>query len=98
MAGSDGEVTETTRWVRTFKIALLEEDADRLARLTDSMPSFDNIEEMQAALALLQEASKRFERKKASLAKEMLEVREAKKFLTSSDEESPLHKQLDIRS
>ena len=72
-------------WLDDFKVALIEEDERTLASLTAKLPSFDDIEEMEAAMRLIAQARTMLESKKERLAKEMREIEAARKFLTSSD-------------
>ncbi len=98
MAGDNRKVSAEKEWIKTFKVAIIEEDEDLLVQMVESMPLFADIEDMQTVLALIQEATKRFESEKRSLAKEMLKVKEAKKFLISTKKESEIHRRLDIHS
>ncbi|WP_300367364.1 hypothetical protein [Hydrogenimonas sp.] len=72
-------------WLDDFKIALIEEDEERLSSLITSMPNFETIDEMKSAMHLIDQAKTLFEKKKESLAKQMKEIEASKKFLTSSE-------------
>ncbi len=85
-------------WIKAFKVATIEGDENLLVHMMESMPLFEDIEDMRTALALIREATKQLENKKKSLAKEMLEIKEAKKFLTSTKEESKIYRRLDVHS
>ena len=45
-------------WLKQLKIAIIERDTDKLDKLLNSMPDFDNLEDMQSASALLKEVAR----------------------------------------
>ncbi len=71
-------------WHNSFIAALAEEDERRMVELLDSLPPFENIEQMQSALELISEATKKFEIKKSELGRQMHEIENEKKFITST--------------
>jgi hypothetical protein len=83
-------------WLDDFKIALIEEDEPRLASLAERLPTFESVEEMEAAMRLISQAKAMLENKKERIAKEMREIEGARKFLTSSDD--PDSVRLDVTS
>ncbi|WP_201353113.1 hypothetical protein [Hydrogenimonas urashimensis] len=71
-------------WLDDFKIALIEEDEERLSSLIDRMPAFDTTDEIKRAMHLIDQARGLIIGKKRELAEEMKRVETSKKFLTSS--------------
>lgn len=84
-------------WLEDFKIALIEEDEERLSSLISNLPRFEKREEMESAMRMIEQGRALFEEKKHRLAKEMKELEMSKKFFSSSDSSSPNHS-LDITS
>ena len=84
-------------WLDDFKIALIEEDEERLSSLISEMPAFDEVDKMKQAMHLIDQAKKLFEEKKKILGVQMSEIERSKKFLTSSDN-SFKNSKLDITS
>jgi len=85
------------KWLDEFKIALIEENDTKISSLLSSMPSFESVEEIQEAMALIDQARKTYISKKESLAKQMQKLETSRKFLLSS-ENRPKYPKLDIHS
>jgi len=88
---------DSLKWLDEFKIALIEENDTKLSSLLSSIPSFNTIEELKVAMALIDQARKIYISKKESLAKQMQKLEASRKFLLSS-ENRPKHPKLDIHS
>ena len=71
-------------WLARFKLALIQEDEKQLLSLTQEIPTFDNENEMNQALALISEAMKIFEAQQGELQDEMQKVLKAKKYVQAS--------------
>jgi len=84
-------------WIDDFKIALIEENETKLLSLIDTMPTFDDPDEIRTAMHLIDQARSLVEKRKRRLAEEMRQLETSKKFLTSSEEEAP-DRRLDITS
>jgi len=84
-------------WIDDFKIALIEENESKLLSLIDSMPSFDNPDDIRSAMHLIDQARRLIEKRQRRLGEEMRQLETSKKFLTSSEEETT-DRRLDITS
>jgi len=84
-------------WLDNFKIAVIEEDANKISSLISSMPNFNTVEECREAMALIEQAYSCFVKKKDKLAQQMRQIETSKKFLLSSKDENKNYK-LDIHS
>ena len=84
-------------WLDNFKIAVIEEDSNKISSLLSSMPNFNSIEDCRKAMALIEEARSCFVKKKDKLAEQMRQIETSKKFLLSSKDQNKLNK-LDIHS
>lgn len=73
-------------WIEQFKIALIEEDEERLNALIGSMPRFEDLETLVRAQRLVAQALELFEQRKKEIAGRMREIELSRKFLVSSDE------------
>ncbi|BBG65697.1 hypothetical protein NNO_0994 [Hydrogenimonas sp.] len=71
-------------WLNSFKAAIVEEDERRIAELLDSMPLFNNMEDMQETLQLIAEATKKFEAKRDDLGRQMNEIDNERRYITST--------------
>ena len=69
------------QWLDEFKIAIIELDEKKIDLMLDSMPSFDDLEHMQIALALIAQAKESL-KKEAQLIKEgMIKIKKNRAFL-----------------
>ncbi len=73
-------------WIEQFKIALIEEDEERLNALIGSMPRFEDLETLVQVQRLVAQALELFEQRKKEIAGRMREIELSRKFLVSSDE------------
>ena len=71
-------------WLTRFKTALVLEDMDQIAELIESLPSFQNVEEMEEAFYLLQQSKEVLEHKKLQSAKTMHQLKDSLEFLKST--------------
>ncbi len=83
-------------WHKLFTAALIEEDGERLLSLLNSMPQFENIEQMQKALGLISQAIELFEKKKIEISHQMQKIEKEKKFMTSCSHSEFTH--IDLHS
>ena len=83
-------------WLQEFKIALIEEDTQKLAELSDADLQFETVEEVQEAMLLIQQADKLFNRLKNETALAMKQLKKNIDFLKST--EAPAVSTLDITS
>ncbi len=75
------------QWINEFKIAVIEEDIDKIRELILTMPSFEKVEEMKEAFSLIGEAKKLVQKHKNQVAIEMDKIRKSKKFLETAKTE-----------
>ncbi len=70
-------------WIKNFKIAIIEENANEIESLIDTMPVFSNNIRAKEALALIEEALKVVRKKRTQTLKNMNKIKQTKKFLSS---------------
>lgn len=76
------------KWLREFKIALIEDDVKGIDTLLLDIPEFKKIEDMRSAYTLIGEAKRKFESEQSIIQQKMNKMQQAKKFLTIKDNES----------
>ncbi len=76
------------KWLKLFKIALIEEDIKGIDTLLSEIPEFKKIEDMRSAYTLIGEAKKKFEDEQSIIQQKMNKMQQAKKFLTIKEHES----------
>ncbi len=69
------------KWLKSFKIALIQEDIITIDTLLTEIPEFKKIDDMRSAYTLIGEAKKRFENKQLIIQQKMNKMKHAKKFL-----------------
>ncbi len=74
------------QWINDLKIAIIEENINKIRKLIDSMPAFEKLEDMKEAFALIGEAKNIVEKHKKEISREMEKIRKSKKFLESEKE------------
>ena len=73
------------KWLENFKRALIEKDFDNIAKLTESMPNFDSLQEQKEALHLINEAKKVVKEEKDKTLSQMQTIQKTKKFVQNKD-------------
>lgn len=68
------------KWVHELKIAVIEEDMDKLMLLADSIPTTRDVDLAKEACALISEAVKLATEKKTLLQGEMAKLKAAKQY------------------
>lgn len=83
---SQGELTkeETQAWLEQFKLAIIQKRGDRIIEYLEHIPQFESVQNMQQALALIQEALTFFEAHKKEIRTEMQKIRQTKNYLKAS--------------
>lgn len=76
------------KWLKSFKIAVIEEDLNSVDALLKEIPEFKKIEDMREAYTLIGEAKRKFEAEQLKIQKKMNKMQQAKKFLNIKDRES----------
>jgi len=71
------------QWLKSFKIALIEENEKKLKELIETIPAFENIDEMKEAFALISQAILMLKEKREKIKKDINKLNKAKAFLTS---------------
>lgn len=71
-------------WISSLKIAIIEEDIDKISSLTKELPQYNNIEDAQQALALVGEAVKLLDSKKSEILETMKKIKLTKAYLDDS--------------
>lgn len=83
-------------WLTDFKIAIVEQDIDKLNELMDSLPQLETKEEMTEALYLIKEASELVTNLKDKTSSSMGQIKKNLHYLKSTQNQSS--SKLDIRS
>ena len=83
-------------WLNEFKIALIEEDTQKLAKLAEEDLHFETIQEIEEAMYLIKQADELFQRLKDETAATMKQLKKNINFLRAT--ESPVQNRLDITS
>ena len=68
-------------WLEQFQIAIIELNEKKINSMLDDMPSFENIEQMKIALALMAQAQKSLKVERQAIKKDMLKIKKSKAFL-----------------
>ncbi|EGU23280.1 hypothetical protein CFF98v445_01690 [Campylobacter fetus subsp. fetus] len=68
------------KWLDDFKSALVNEDLNKIEYLINNYPNKMDIEEMQCAAALLENAAAIYKRKQKELDVEFQKVKKARKY------------------
>jgi len=90
------ERNDQLMWLQEFKIALVEEDTDKLTDLSTQELQFETVAEMEEAMVLIQQAEKLFKRFKDETAVAMKLMKKNIDFVRST--QAPLDNKLDITS
>ena len=76
-------------WLNQLKIAIIEEDVDKMQELFKSMPQFETIEEMKSAQALIKEATNLLHTLQDEVAAKMRQLKKNIKYLEVTQEKKP---------
>lgn len=71
-------------WIKSFTIAIVEENYYAIGELIESIPHFETIEEAQTACALIQEALIIMEKEKVNTLDAMQKLKKTRKFIETS--------------
>lgn len=83
-------------WLHKLKIAVVEQDIERLNLLMDDLPHLETDEEIESALCLLREATHLVENLRDQTQTSMKQMQKNIDFLKST--QAPLTSKLDINS
>lgn len=72
------------KWLDDFQLAVIEGDVKLLSKLIKDVPSFESLEDMQTASALIEEAKKIIESKKGDLLDKMDKIKKTKTYLNTN--------------
>ena len=81
-------------WIKELKIAIIEENEDKIYNLISHLPQFNSIEEAKVAMGLMQEAYKFVLKKMEETQKIMKNLKTSKSFL-ESERIKNIHRLLD---
>ncbi len=79
-----------TKWLKEFKIALIEEDISKIDTLLLNIPEFKKIDDLRSAYELINSAKQKFELEKSKTKLKMSKIKKAKKFLNIRESEHRL--------
>jgi hypothetical protein len=83
-------------WLNQLKIALVEKNTDTIDKLLINMPTFDNVDDMKSAQALLKESLILLHTVKDATASSMKQLQKNINYLNAT--ESTTSTRLDIKS
>ncbi len=72
-------------WLTEFKIALVDDDREKMIELNENLPTFEKIEQMKEAQAYIAEAIRRLHSSREEVRSNMKKLQKTKSFLKSSD-------------
>ena len=70
------------KWLNSFKIAIIEEDVQKVDSLLNDVPEFKRIDDMREAFALIGCAKQKFENEQSIIQEKMNKIKKGKKFLS----------------
>jgi hypothetical protein len=73
-------------YLNELKIAVINEDIDKLQKLIDTAPEYNTLQEAQEIVAFLQQAVKFLQKEKNRLSAEMQKIKNLQKFNTQKKE------------
>ena len=79
-----GERVLKLQWAKELKIAIAEENEVNIEKITQTLPQFDSLKEMEEAAFLMQEAHAFLSAKKDELASRLVKIKKQKEFLNST--------------
>ena len=77
------------QWINALKIAIIEENEEKIERLILELPDFDDVQTMQNAAYLMKEAHTLLSLKKDTLASNLIKIKKQKEFLNALSPSSP---------
>ena len=78
------------KWHERLKVSIIEKDYKELESLLDDMPEFEDMEDLNYTLNLIDEARNTISIEKDEMLKEMQKIQKAKKFTALNDSEKSL--------
>jgi len=72
------------QWTKALKLALLEENDERLEALIEELPQLDSLEQMNEAAFMMQEVHNYLSAKKEDYASKLIKIKKQKAFLNAN--------------
>jgi len=72
---------QNRQWIESIKLAIINEKIDDIIEYSKSIPSFDDLKQMQTAQALIKQASEIIKKEQDKLNIEMQKIKQIKSFL-----------------
>jgi len=76
------------KWLDSLKLSVIERDYEKLESLLFDMPEFEDMEDLQKAINLIEEARNIVSIEKDEMLKQMQKIQKAKKFTTYKREKT----------
>lgn len=76
-------------WSKALKIALLEEDIEKIEVLIEELPQFNSLEQMKEAAYMMQEVHTFLNKEKNTYASKLIKIKKQKEFLNTSVKKHP---------
>lgn len=71
-------------WLNSLKIAIVEKNTDKIDKLIDSIPKFNDLKEVESAMYLLKEAMELLYTLKDETAESMMKIKKNLDFINST--------------
>ncbi len=84
------------KWLEEFKIALVQKNYKKIDELSRNLPTFEKVDEMITASALLESAKEIIKQEQKELSKNMSELKRSRKFFESANYNSLKHAQKEL--
>ena len=72
------------QWAKELKIAIAEENEQKIDRLVKELPTFDSLEQMEEAAYLMQEAHTLLTSEKDRISSVLVKIKKQKEFLNAT--------------
>jgi hypothetical protein len=83
-------------WLKEFKLAIILKDANKISSLMDEIPQFKNLQEMQEAYYLIEQAREIIQDYKNSISQDLVKIKQNIQFIESTQKQKK--NKLDINS
>ncbi len=70
-------------WINSLKVAIIEEDIKSISKILKELPKFQDLDEAQKALSLIQTATILAKKRRGEILETMNKIKQTKKFLSS---------------
>ncbi len=68
-------------WIDNLKLAIINDNIDQIVKYSQNVPTFDNLNDAQTAMALIKQAETAIRKEQKKIAQEMQKIKQIKKYL-----------------